>query len=242
MNKIQEAIKCLMCDQQLETPILLPCGHAICKKHNINTPNVYCSECDKLFLSADFPQVHQLEDLIEKAKIASIDFGPQHQKAKHGCQMVRNCLNQISDFTNHTDAHIQQTISELRNRVLLKSEKFRNKIDNITEKLLSELKDYEANCLSNLNIFTTVCAKDRINLAKKPTETKLNSWLESLHKLKLDEQKWMKIEFESYQTVNEMNKQLEAYKDAVFMKSLAIKKSRIEYFEKIDIDLTIDLP
>ena len=50
MEYLQESIKCKLCFQSLEKPVLLPCGNVICQKHQHesqeNQNGIYCTVCD----------------------------------------------------------------------------------------------------------------------------------------------------------------------------------------------------
>lgn len=68
MNLENQPLNCTICLNKLKTPVLLPCGHSICKHHQENERQVTCKQCNENHEvpPKGFTQNKSLEYLIER--------------------------------------------------------------------------------------------------------------------------------------------------------------------------------
>jgi hypothetical protein len=96
MDRIRNAIKCSICHEILESPVILPCTDTICLKHVSNQSNgvVRCGKCgvEHQIPANGFLSVPSLEAII-KSEIGHFDFGSVHNKAKKSCESFENALS-----------------------------------------------------------------------------------------------------------------------------------------------------
>ena len=72
-------IECLMCKNKFEQPVLLPCGHTVCKKHSTLNNQISCAECDQTheIPKKGFPE-NKLADRLIQYEFDQLDFGPDY--------------------------------------------------------------------------------------------------------------------------------------------------------------------
>ncbi len=87
MNKIPSIINCVNCRNVLTSPILLPCGHSVCKHHidkDKTKQSCMCNQCGVRHSKCKFYPNKALSDLID-TQLGSIDFGQTYKEATKSC-------------------------------------------------------------------------------------------------------------------------------------------------------------
>ena len=83
-NLLGESINCKSCGKILKQPVVLPCGHSICKHHETedNNQNIECIKCNKSFEipSDGFAPNCDLESLLLR-EINELDLGEKQCKS-----------------------------------------------------------------------------------------------------------------------------------------------------------------
>lgn len=72
MNILDEIIKCKTCKRIFNKPVILPCGHSICKHHLDNikankVKQVFCKSCDSFH---DIPECGFVTNLTLESLLA----------------------------------------------------------------------------------------------------------------------------------------------------------------------------
>lgn len=237
MNTILNAIKCFNCHKILKSPILLPCGHSICKAHteDVDEDQVECLKCGISHKNQKFVVVISLAEIID-SEIASFDFGPLHCDAKNSCENLCEVVHQIKQISKEPSYYAHLVIDELRNKVHLKSEELKLKIDENTKKLLDLLAEYQNSCELNTKEASFMATMDKLKNANDATENQLNGWLESLNQMKLDETKWRSIKEECDRKVQKAQNELETFKEVILMHRQDEIESVVDSFMDTDIE------
>jgi hypothetical protein len=145
MNKLSNAIKCVNCRQALNSPVLLPCGCSLCKKHTIDVKGpITCYSCEidhPVPPNGGFPHNKALDDIID-AQICNLDFGKEHQEAKHSCENLDELLSKIEELINDPSNFTYEAIGCLKSVVQLKGEEMKMKIDEKMTNFISKLDEY----------------------------------------------------------------------------------------------------
>ena len=229
MNKIQKIIICSECNKVFETPIILPCNHSICHKH-VNKKSIgdkfKCSKCglDHEISANRFPLNEDLCEIIE-TQIASSSV---HKEAVESVDNLNRMIEDVDNLINDPSSYFYEEISELKNRVNLKSEQLKLKIDEEKDKLLKKLDDYKTRCDS----------KTPLNLMYKKEYVLFKEWSSSRlfsYKSKFDESKLKQIIKACNESVRELGeevKQFKSYMSKKFMKY----SNHVDFFEQISID------
>lgn len=105
MDFLGDSIKCAICKETFKDPLILPCGHCICKQHEDlhkdTTKEILCNICG---LFHPIPpnglvRVKPLESLLEKG-IDSIDLGEEYKSARERCQLFNDLLDHLKTLKN----------------------------------------------------------------------------------------------------------------------------------------------
>ena len=150
MEKLSKALKCVNCNELLQSPVLLPCNHSICKKHvqNIDSSQedlkLTCGKCqDNHAIPANgvgFPENEALAEVIA-TQIGELDFGPVHQEARQTCDQLAAMIDEMRQVIADPTKFTHLRINEIRNEVLLKADEIKV-LDNIFPFFENFIHDY----------------------------------------------------------------------------------------------------
>ena len=185
MDRILNAVKCVVCHGILEYPLILPCNDNICKKHVSNQTNnvIRCEKCgvEHQIPTNGFQLNSALKEIIE-TEIANLDFGSVHKEAKKSCKCVEDSLKEFELLLKDPNFYSHQKISELKNIVQLKGEELKLIIDEETKKLIDRLEEYEKESKVYISSSEFKEESKKLESEMKITESNLDSWLENLNK------------------------------------------------------------
>lgn len=234
MDKISNAIKCASCCSMLISPVLLPCGHSICKIHAQKSP-IRCVKCGKEHITPrdGFPDNISLIEILD-AHVHQINLGKVHEKAKQETKCLELLVNEVNDILKEPAHQSFENIKDLRKQILLRQDDFKLKIDRETEKLLNKLD----NCKLNYKNYISGPVNEQItrNLvaAKNSVKQALEKFKNRLNQIIVDDEVWQGIcvEIESEQTKLANNLKM-------FNKSLTpagFEELKQSFSKNIDID------
>lgn len=236
MNKITNAIKCGNCKSVLQSPVLLPCEHSICKLHITSKP-IKCERCGEEHEppSTGFPTNRALAEIID-AQINELSFGRTHEEAKHSCSDLESLLTDFNDLLNDPVHFVVHEIGLLKNMVQIKTEELKLKIESESEILIKTLDEYQVRCKVNFSNSDYSNESKRIHEMKLVTLLKLGVWEKELDLLRFDEEKWARIRNESQILIKEMKENFESFKKNLLLNNYEETKSHVQYFHNIDIN------
>ena len=175
MEIIQKVITCVNCYSILDSPVVLPCGHSICKKHaNQTEKNTSCGMCGIDHLT---PSIGFTEDIIlgyiTKCQIAYFD--EEKKKCDNLHQQIDNLLKDPASFT-------YEEINEIRNQIQLKGEGMKKRIDEEMDHLFekSKIAENEIKTYLSSNEFSVKSQTFREELNK--SQSKIDCWFDHLMK------------------------------------------------------------
>ncbi len=106
----QSILICDLCKSILDSPILLPCEHTICKKHINNKQScLFCPETH-----AHFTELKKLENLIGKLRAAK----SSHSNTKHKLNEFETIKTNSKSYLDQKFDEIKQDLSKQRDLVL----------------------------------------------------------------------------------------------------------------------------
>lgn len=238
MDKILNALKCVNCRDTLSSPICLPCGHLICQSHTMkNDEHIICGKCGTRHQNKEFEVVEAVLDLIS-AQLTKINFGHQHKETTKSCDNLKKQLDKNDVMFNDLGYFIHESIDDLKNRVTLKSEQLKVKIDDITQELINDLDEYEKRCRNNSGDINSVenCELNELKKLNEKAKESWRDWSTVLNELNVDVEKWSHIKRECDSTLESIREKLKHFEKEVFLKELEVKKMQIGFFEKASID------
>lgn len=182
MNKIISAIQCVNCREILDSPIILPCSHSICKKHC--EQSIKCFKCgsDHDIPKDGFPSFKALAKIIA-TNIDKLDFGNVHKTAKKSCEAFEELLKEIENLLKDPFHLTHERISDLKNTIQLKGEEIKLMVDQKMKEMWETLDDYERQCKDYLSSSKYATVSSKFDL--ESSQHQLNKWTETLNKLEI---------------------------------------------------------
>ena len=238
MDKVLDSLRCANCRQVLSAPVALPCGHTICKVHTQEADEqIACLKCGASHANKGFIVNEALANMIE-AQLDSLDFGQRHKESFESFEKLKNQLHDNQLIVDDPDYFIHETISEMKNRVLLKSERLKLRIDEITQELLDDLDGYEKRCKENeekrKKAFS--CALNEFKKQNEQVKSRLQEWSRGLNNLKVNISKWKEIKEECEEALEDLSNKQKHFEKEFFNGELNMYKSSVSFFEKTSID------
>lgn len=154
METIKKAVKCGICKGVVVQPVILPCGHSLCKRHEEeirnDTAKGICMTCYEPFSvpTSGLTPIKSLENLLEK-KIDLIDLGKDYKKAEARLQSFRKLCKELYKKHDSANGIIHDTIDKIRERILKSKRDYEIKIEEEAASLLELVNDYEKECTAN---------------------------------------------------------------------------------------------
>lgn len=146
MDKISNAIKCASCCAMLNSPVILPCGHSICKSHVEKNPKnqIKCGKCGK---EHTIPNDGFLDNIslmeILSSQVHKINLGKVHEKAKLDTKDLQSLVFEVDYFLRDPTHQTYEKIADFKNQIFLRREEFKFIIDQETEILIKKFDEYE---------------------------------------------------------------------------------------------------
>lgn len=184
-------IECLICQSTFEEPVILPCCHTVCKKHEKeNSDGVkYTISCPECFMLHEIPENGFLANLVVenliKYKLDQLDLGPEHNAAVKSSEYLRTLIDDFKRLLKDPELEINETISKLRNKIDLHREEAKKKIDDEALELIRELDEYEARCKAGLSSDKLVVSSEIEELVKS-LDRDLSEWGKELKSFERD--------------------------------------------------------
>ena len=199
MECLLEPLQCTKCFEQLKTPVVLPCGNAICVNHQNEDKDennsIYCSVCDlnHVIPNGGFVRNLALEKLIER-KIDRIDLGDEYRSTYEKLEDFSEFFEKLEKLKKDPSGEIYNKISKIRNKIDLKREELKNKIDEDALSIIKQLDEYEAECKANI---ASIKAEIEDNTNLNGWKEDLNRWRLQMRTFEKDIDKWKKIHKEA---------------------------------------------
>lgn len=215
MEKISNAIKCVNCGLILKSPVLLPCGHSICKHHaekNYAQKQINCLKCGRYHtLTKDgLPENESLTEIIA-TQVHAIDLGEAYKFAK------KNFEN-FEDFIKHVDLVLAdpsfQTCEEIdymKNKVLLKREELKLQIDQETDKLINKFDSYLVKFKEKLKSKAFKKKSNHLSDKKRSATAKMDDFKNRFNQVILDEMCWRNTSTEITNELRILSQNLEEF-------------------------------
>lgn len=240
MDRIKKAIRCIECENVLNTPIILPCNHSICKKH-LNKRNIgkklICAKCgiDHEIPANGFPLNEALCEIID-AQISSIDFGSIHKEAAESLDRLTREKKCVENLLSDPYSYVDYEIGQLKNQVHLKREQLKLKIDEEADKLLGKLDDYQTRCENLFGTEYYLIWKNELESNIYKFSFSLSCCKSKLNELKFDESKWRKITEESNKAIEAIVEGRKTMKNDMLLGKFKKYSNYVGLFEQISID------
>ena len=187
MDIMLNIMKCTICHDIIESPVILPCNDNICKKHVLNQTNdvIQCENCgfEHQIPTNGFLANNVLKEIIE-AETGNLDLKSVHKEAKKSCESFENALKEFELLIRDPFFYTYERINELKNTIQLKGEELKLIIDEEMKKHIDRLEEYERKCKEYFSSNEFKDDSKKLDSEIKLAQSNLDSWLESLNKYK----------------------------------------------------------
>ena len=242
MDKVKKAITCFECLQTIESPVVLPCSHSICKYHLKSQKSTFiCKECGvehQIPMKTGFPKNQALEYILEAKIMTMVDsviFAEKHVEAQERCDRLENLIKKAKCLSIDPNTNVRETVDGLRNRAHIKCEKLKLIVDEKTEDLLNLLKQYEQECNNQLKKNAKNQKEFQESLNK--IETELRLWKSSLNELEFNENKWEAIVKDCSKSMENLNVKMNNFEKSILgvEGGFEFYEYKVEIFENYEI-------
>ena len=198
----QSILICDLCKNVLDSPILLPCEHTICKKHITKQACLFCPETH-----SHFTELKKLENLIGKLRTAKSSYSKTKQK-----------LDEFATLKSNSAAFLDEKFSEIKQDLIQQKQLVLAHLANLVEQrhnqLIENLNNLKEECLDRLDS-KHLTSFDQMSEYK----TKLSEWDQdlSLRNIKISETTWEKITNESTQLNASIDDKLKQLKNSLML-------------------------
>lgn len=183
MSKILNAIKCSNCQHILNSPLILPCNHSICKKHlSESDESICCGKCEKEhpIPKNGFQPNEALAEVVE-SEISRLRCLEEADEANERIE-CEAMLREIENSLKNPASFIQDQINELRNEVKSKGAEHKLKLDQGMKIILAKLDKYEDQCKSEFSIHKYSTEAQYLKDELKLVQEEISSWVRALKK------------------------------------------------------------
>jgi hypothetical protein len=249
MENFKLILSCQLCNQLLKgTPINLSCCDAtICSEHvqyrtvKVNeSKTIQVFECELCQCSQNmrykrFAVNKSVEKLLQ-LKFEQIYLGEVYENVNKEILNLGSSLKKISDMMQDPRNFIYEHVSELRRKVDLRREKIKEKIDNICDKMIKKLDDFQKDCYDNIpDKSLEESNRDLIN----DVQSKLDEWnANNKHLLLLSKDaKRKEIELKSIELDIKLHERIKEMESKLLMDQTWIHLEDNTFIEELDKEL-----
>jgi hypothetical protein len=152
-------------------------------------------------------------------KIKELDFGPAHKNAYELVSEMNTFLNDDKSLKEHPDAYISEHFSKQRINVDLAREKLILKINQISEKLISEIELEEKECKANLSKYDlSSLGDDLVNI-----KADLSKWDQDMKYLVINDNLWTSIITKCSEYVEQLKQSRLKFEEKILGKPCELK-------------------
>lgn len=138
-------IECPVCSSTLQEPVILPCSHTICRKHEKDTAIIICPIChaDHEVKEEGFVSNAILRDLIER-RFVELDIGAEHTVAIQKLNELKEIKSDLERLPVDCEHQIERVVDEMSQAIEAKREEAKRAIDDEADCLRDELEKYKS--------------------------------------------------------------------------------------------------
>lgn len=227
-------IKCSICKEILEEPVVLPCGHTVCKKHvkeDDSSIIIKCLECETVHEKAEnrgFPKNIVVEKLLRKS-FDKLDLGTEHNDAVKAFREIKQLIDKIKRLREDPEFELDSVISKLKNEIDVRREEAKQSIDNEALRLIKKLDDYERECKVSLKSQDLKQLNDAQNMIDW-LEKDLKLWDNQIFTFEKNVDRWKAIHKEETLKIEQLKKEHDRIERILFSDTfLELQKEQEEF-------------
>jgi hypothetical protein len=238
MEAFLKSIKCQQCGIILESPVILPCSHSVCKKHEKENTTVVCTECEEIYdvPSEGYSENKALAEIIF-SRISELELEPERKKTIKECNKLIEKIEEAKRLVDDPKDYIYDCILDLKLRIQLSREKFKLQIDQEAEMVMEFLEEYENECKKSSSSNEIESKVKEIKIGLEKTTIDLESWTKYLDNFKVSREEYENIQTKCEETILRIKNELALFQETLLTNTTNIHAIErfINGFEKIDI-------
>jgi hypothetical protein len=234
MEDFQASLKCAICKNILDTPVLLPCGNSICKKHVSQEMKEYdCPLCADLHQipAGGFYPIKALEKQL-RAHVQCLSIPSEYETALKSVKSFEKQFEELKQFHQDPYFYVEKVIGNLKSETDLMREKLKVSIDEKANEVIKQLEDYLRECKTNLNEPTKF---KEIDENVKRMSGLGDKWKQCLATFSSNAREWTLVREESLKEQNQLRSKLAEYQQNVLLRKLNEYEAKVVQFTHIQI-------
>lgn len=147
------SLVCPNCQVTLVEPVLLPCCHTVCRKHETEGPTLRCGLCQvkhEVLCGKGFPANLIVQTLLDN-DLENADLGSEHRVATGSLKDIKMVVDELIRLQERPEFEINRVVNDLKNKIELRNESAKQAIDKEATVLLVKLEDFEKKCIASLS-------------------------------------------------------------------------------------------
>ena len=249
-NQINKNLICILCNDRLYEPRVLPCGNVLCNycykllviNQNGNTleHGLECSLCNEVHeLPKNGLQTCELISNLVQEKPYDLYRGGNHANLKHNLNFMDNKIKELDRVFKNGPYEIKEYCYNLCFEIQLTKEVIINELEKKTKLLIDQVSEYEHACVENFenskNEESTKFKQNFRDVLDEMSSFK-NEWSDYIKRVHLDEDSLLKANYQARERVLYLRKQDMLLNSFLFSeKNLRFKKSNLNLEENIQI-------
>jgi hypothetical protein len=156
---LKQNLSCPQCTKIFRDPIVLPCGHTICKEHLHACTKIDCFTCNREFINLNensFVTNFVVANLVKDENFLSQDEYDCKQSIIELFSKFEQCLDELSQAQSVFELEFFEHFQEIRRCIDIHREnasfqRFKPKIDEISLSMIDRTRDFEKRYFKSLN-------------------------------------------------------------------------------------------
>jgi hypothetical protein len=179
------------CKKFFLEPVVLPCKNNICKSHVVkNESSKY--DCELCNTEHDIPDGgFSLNSELNNMINLSLHLNDKEKDLQDLIKLFESSMIEFNLINKYPENYIVSCVSNVRNKIEIEKERLMSNIESISTLMLSKLKSFEEECLSNLDkklsSVNEKFGKHLENLTKECSQLKEETRIPKLSLTKLDD-------------------------------------------------------
>jgi hypothetical protein len=217
LNAVDTILACKLCEQILDKPVNLPCGETICGHHEAlfrDSNTSKCEFCDKehkLQENEHFPP-NKIAELILEVEINKLNLCEDYNQAHTNVEHLNQLKDLYEEIKTNSKEFISQKFEQMRKRVRMIREEIIQKVNECSEKIISDIDAYENECQANLSANKLLNEIDSdYNSFLPEIKNDLKVWEEKLSKLYFNKDLFKEINEKSVEYISSLKSNLKTF-------------------------------